>query len=757
VSILHKWTFITFIIVSIAMLGMLGAALPSGAASGATRAAGPPVALTASAAPRLPAGAVRLGTLPAGTTLTVEVTLNIPDQAALTSFLNGVAEPGSPDYQQYLAPGQFGPEFGPSLAQVAAVENALRAAGLSPGAVAPDRLSIPVTATAAAIERAFAVTLDRYRLAGGHQAFANSAAPQIPAAVAPFVQGVIGLSDLYPEQHLDDFSAASPGSARAALSGPRATVENDGKLRPTANPGPQPCAAISDGLSGVTAYGLSAHYGLAQLYAVGDEGQRTRIAVVELEPNLTSDIAAYKQCYGIATKINYIKVDGGAGTGTGAGEAALDIETLAGLAPKATIDVYQAPNTGGGPGDGLYDILKKWADTDKDKVLSVSWGSCEAKVAPANVAAQEALFEQANAQGQTVFAAAGDNGSTGCSTDTTPNPRVSATSPASEPYVIAVGGTSLDDTSSGILEEVAWNDSNDLIGDGAGGGGVSALWCMPKYQHNTAIPGLINGHSVKDASSSCASKYRREVPDVSALADPDYGYAVYYDGSWVPIGGTSAATPLWAAIAALTDASPFCAAYAAKGAFLPQTLYAVAATYHRYIYTRGPQGLDDITSGNNDYTPSGYSGGLYPAAKGYDMATGLGSPMVGGLSGVYGGGHGEWLTFLTGLTQLMCHASATRAKTVHVSRVSPAAGRAGRATKVTIRGSGFLPIASADEAQLISSGGKVIAFLYPACSATVCTVTLPAESARTVQIKIFASSLWSSPLVKADRYTYKKA
>src|SRR6202034_3853419 len=120
-----------------------------------------------SAAPPLPAGTALLGAVSPGTTMAVTVTLAIPDQAALTTFLNGLADPASPYYQQFLAPGQFGPMFGPSLGQVAAVESALRAAGLSPGPVAADRLSIPVTASAAAIEHAFGVTLDRYRLAGG--------------------------------------------------------------------------------------------------------------------------------------------------------------------------------------------------------------------------------------------------------------------------------------------------------------------------------------------------------------------------------------------------------------------------------------------------------------------------------------------------------------------------------------------------------------------------------------------------------------
>jgi subtilase family serine protease len=246
------------------------------------------------------------------------------------------------------------------------------------------------------------------------------------------------------------------------------------------------------------------------------------------------------------------------------------------------------------------------------------------------------------------------------------------------------------------------------------------------------------------------------VPDISALGDPAYGYAVYAGGQWIQVGGTSAAAPVWASIAALTDASAFCSAYRSKGAFLPQTLYAVAGAYHRYIYASSPQGLNDITSGNNDYTPSGYTGGLYPATKGYDMATGLGAPMVSGLSGVYGSGHGLWYTFLTGLTQLLCHQSATTAKTVKVTSVSPNAGPAGKATKVVVHGSGFLPISSADEAQVIS-GGKVLATVAASCRATACTLTVPAEATRTIDIKIFASSLWSSPLTTRDRYRYVKA
>jgi subtilase family serine protease len=132
---------------------------PSRAAPAAPRSAAAPAALTGSAAPKPPAGAARLGPLSAGTVIHVDVSLKVRDQAALTAFLNGLSNRNSPFFHHFLRPGQFGPMFGPTLAQVAAVENALRSAGLSPGQVSANRLIIPVTSTAAAIDRAFGTQL----------------------------------------------------------------------------------------------------------------------------------------------------------------------------------------------------------------------------------------------------------------------------------------------------------------------------------------------------------------------------------------------------------------------------------------------------------------------------------------------------------------------------------------------------------------------------------------------------------------------
>jgi hypothetical protein len=727
----------TVIAVFAGLGGVLAAATPAqaaGAAAAAPGAAPPSVVLTASAAPRPPSGATKVGPLAAASTVRLDVTLKGRGRGALTAFLAGLSDRGSPLFHQFLLPGQFGPRFGATLAQVTAVQDALKAAGLSPGPVSADRLSIPVTATAGAVDRALGASLARYRMPGGRIAYANAAAPRLAASVAPLVAGVVGLNDLYPQQTL---ASPLPGPAAKAAARPPATPGTAGQ---------HPCTTAQDTASlygALTASQLAAHYGLTPLYSQGDLGQGTRVALVEFEPNLTSDITAYKSCYGVTAPVSYLHVDGGAGTGAGSGEAALDIETAAGLAPDASVDVYQAPNTGA----GNYDDYQAIVNADTDKTISTSWGLCEDYVSLSDDEAMESLFEQANAQGQTVFAASGDSGSTEClQSGGADAGAVNAQTPSSLPYVDGVGGTSLAGPS-----EVTWNQSATYAG--AGGGGISSVWCMPDYQYQTAIPGLVNADSQTNAACPLAEgRHLRQVPDISADADPYSGYVIDYDGGWTAIGGTSAAAPLWAAIAALTDASAFCADYGSGApGILPEGLYGMVAGDHSYIYPGSSQevaeALADVTSGNDDYTPSGYTGGRYPAGPGYDEATGLGVPRVSGLDGSL-----KPSTFYPGLTALMCKAYSTRLTSTAVTSITPRLGRAGHAVTVTVHGSGFLPIAGADMAFIGSA--RVAA---SCTSTTVCHVTLPALSARTVDVKVSAEDYAASPAVKGDHFQYVAA
>jgi YVTN family beta-propeller protein len=190
---------------------------------------------------------------------------------------------------------------------------------------------------------------------------------------------------------------------------------------------------------------------------------------------------------------------------------------------------------------------------------------------------------------------------------------LSVEDPSGQPFVTAVGGTDLTKLGPAPTESV-WDEP--LVGAGAGTGGISADWTMPSYQRG---PGVI---STLSSGAPCRAKSGhdcRELPDVSASADPEHGYVIVYQGEWTSVGGTSAATPLWAALIALTDVQ---SGKLHRVGFINPALYRLLA--------RGKGVVNDITSGNDDYTTT--NNGLYPTTKHYDMATGLGSPIAGKLA-----------------------------------------------------------------------------------------------------------------------------
>jgi kumamolisin len=545
-------------------------------------------------APIVPATATALGALAPATTLHVTVTLLPSHPAALASYADAVATPGSGVYHRYLTPAGFTARFAPTTSQVTAVAAELRADGLHPAAAAADRLAIRVTGTAGELARTFDTSFVRYRLASGRVAYANTTAPLLSGAAAGLVQGVIGL-DSITLPHREGVTLARPG--RSTSSAPH-----------VATGGPQPCsAAKSAGTNNdsYTADQISSAYSFSSLYGAGDLGAGQTVALYELEPDLTSDISAYQSCYGTSASVTYTKVDGGSGSGAGQGEAALDIEDVIGLAPKVSVLVYQGPNSN----SGAYDTYNSIISADTAKVVSTSWGECESQEGSSAASAENTLFEEAATQGQTIAAAAGDDGSEDCGTNA-----LAVDDPASQPYVTGVGGTTLSSLGPPPTEKV-WNDASE--GTGAGGGGISTLWKMPTFQSGApASLDVINSRSSGTQCGAASGTYCREVPDVTADADPYTGYVVYYDGSWTGIGGTSAAAPLWAAFVALTNASSSCGG--TDIGYADPDLYAVAGG------SGYSSDFHDITSGNNDYT--GTHSGTFPAGSGYDMASGLGSP-----------------------------------------------------------------------------------------------------------------------------------
>ena len=595
---------------------------------------------------------VRIGTapvLPPGTTLLagvasvqgmrLVVALAPRDPAALKSYATSVSQPGSPNYRQFLTPSEFRARFAPLRSTLVRVEAQLRRSGLQVGSLTANGLAVHVRATSGAVEHAFHLSLVRVRLRSGRDAVYNAQAPAVPASVAPAIQAVIGLSSVAVMQRLEiSRSAALAAGAR----GPRARPAADARV---ATGGPQPCLTatqVAPGQGAYTANQIASAYGFSGIYASGDLGQGVTVGVYELEPNAPSDIAAYQHCYRTHTQVSYVKVDGGAGKGVGQGEAALDIEQLIGLAPDARLVVYQGPNNNAdSPGTGPYDTLAAMVTQDRVQVISNSWGECEATEGSADAAAENTLLEEAATQGQTFVSAAGDSGSEDCWTPPpggNTNNALAVDDPASQPFAVAVGGTTLSQIGPPPTETV-WNNDNPSINyaqfgvqPGAGGGGVSSLWPMPQYQ-SASPPGLgvINTNSSNTPCGLPAGSYCREVPDVSANADPMTGYLDYWNGNgtsprgesgWQGTGGTSGAAPVWAALFALADASRACRGTLVG--FADPALYALAGQSQTTYF-------NDITTGNNDFTPTGNTSGLYPAGPGYSMAAGLGTPKAAAL------------------------------------------------------------------------------------------------------------------------------
>lgn len=570
--------------------------------------------------PAVPIGARFMGMVPAARLLHVTVALRPHDPAALAAYARAVATPGSPSYRRYLTPAQFARRFGATPAQISAVRRALRARGLAPGAVSRGALSIAVMASAARLERAFDVSLTRMALRDGRMTIRASAAPALPASLASTVQSVVGLNTM---------AAPRPLLARAR---PGASSPQTHSRTHVVTGGPQPCGAASAAAPGQQAYTadqIASAYGFSGLYSAGDNGAGITVAVYELEPDDPSDVAAYQSCYGTHATVSNVAVDGGAGIGPGSGEAALDIENLIGLAPNVNVLVYEGPNSNSGaPGAGPYDTFSTIINQNRARVVTVSWGQCEAGLGQTDASAENTLFEQATIQGQSIVAASGDSGAEDCDAGgAVPQTRAAVDDPSSQPFVTGVGGTTLSSLGPRPTESV-WNSGGTVLSGmlqpGASGGGISALWPMPSPQLNAAA--ALDVRTGQAAGSACGhpGSFCREVPDVAADGDPATGYLIYWNGrgevtgepaGWQGIGGTSGASPLWAALLALTDGSRACSG-APVGYANPALYEAAGAAY--------AEDFNDVTTGNNDFT--GTNGGRFAAGPGYDPVTGLGTP-----------------------------------------------------------------------------------------------------------------------------------
>ena len=567
--------------------------------------------------------AQQTGDMPAQTKMSVTFALRSRDQAGLQNFARDVSTPRTAVYHHHLTSAQFALTFGPDPATLNRLEAFVQNAGLHVDRSWSGGMYVQVSGTTQAIENALHTHIGMFRSAQGQAFFANTGAITLPQVIAPAVAGVTGLDNVAKQHKHTTPPRPVPHTPQ---NGPKTT-----SCPPTT------------GTSALTPIQLATAYNFPTNLP-NPNGTGERIAMVEFDGYSKADVAVYTNCYvpavNVASVVSDRLVDLPAPLvpADGAIEDELDIEVALGMAPGLSkVDVYQAPNSN----QGAIDMLASIASDDVDGTISDSWGQCETDAGTNLAASEEGAFLQMAAQGQGVYVASGDNGAYDCSADGSPQPNyaLAIDDPSSNPYVTAVGGTNLTQLAQGAsyISETVWNASAN-----GGGGGISQIWSAPTWQ--------ITAHATQTSGGVTDPNHMRVSPDVSANADPNTGYAVYctvgasctsIGNSWLDVGGTSASTPLWAALAAIANQ----VAGTRVGLITPAlySLYSAdvtnnsasgitsnGTTYYDYAAqvngatapNAGAIVLNDITVGNNTF--SGQATG-FSAQKGYDAGSGLGS------------------------------------------------------------------------------------------------------------------------------------
>ncbi|MEU9043146.1 MULTISPECIES: S53 family peptidase [unclassified Kitasatospora] len=555
--------------------------------------------------PTAPGNATKTAAPADDTPVQLSVHLKSRNEAGANALAAAVSDQASPQYHHFLQTGEFAQRFGADPATVAKVSQALKAQGLKPGALAADGLTIPVATTVAEAKKSFDVDLAGYATPDGRTGFLNTAAPAVRSDVAGAITGVVGLNTLA-QAHSSHVIGAT-GQGGAGLAHPAATPAATGGYPAMCTGAASQFPGKTDGKDYFSPSALASAYGLN---GMTDGGFGTTVAVFALEDYSDAGLSTFQSCYGTNASVQRVKVNSGyqaPPTNNGVGvETALDIDTVIGLAPRANVLVYQGPDASRATQVDIQNTYRQIVSDNHAQVVTTSWGVCDQVMSGSDLSAERDIFLQAALQGQTVVAASGDDGSSGCNYLANAGAPASVTNllstsdPASQPLVTGVGGTTLS-SNGGAVSESVWNHNG-----GASGGGVSRWALSTSYQAGYYGPGYTN-RCQGAAGTTC-----RQVPDVAANADPSTGYVVATGaGSWMIIGGTSGSAPLWAAITAHQN-NPGCSG---RVGFIAPAFYWAAKN--------GINALRDVTSGNNDI---GIQGGLYWAGQGYDMATGLGTP-----------------------------------------------------------------------------------------------------------------------------------
>ena len=512
----------------------------------------------------------------------------LPDaqqQQDLDEFVQSQYEPESANYHQWISPEQYAESFGVAEDDIAQIAAWLIGHGFQIEEVTAGHRAIIFSGNAGEVEQAFHTEIHGYLVEGAIH-HANAQDPEIPAALAQVVGGVVSLHDFR--------SAAMHSLVR--------------KPSPEFSNGAAHYLAPAD---------FATVYDLNPVYQMGINGSGQSVAIVARSNIELSDVTRFRSYFGLPANNPQIIVNGtdpGILSSDEETEADLDVEWSGAVARNAAIKLVISKSTN--TTDGIDLSAEYIVDHNLAPVMSASFAMCEAWLGSSANAFFNSLWEQAAAEGITVFVSSGDTGAAGCDspTDSRAMYGLGVNGLCSTPYSVCVGGTQFNDVAnpslywspanaSGTQEsavsyipEIVWNESGPSLGLWASGSGASAIYAKPAWQSGTGVP----------------ADGMRDVPDVALTAAAHDGYLIFESGALYAVGGTSAAAPSFAGLMALVAQSTATRQGNADNVFYPlanKQRSGGAAVFH------------DITVGNNSVP--GQTG--FNATAGYDKATGIGS------------------------------------------------------------------------------------------------------------------------------------
>ncbi|MGB7023968.1 MAG: Ig-like domain repeat protein, partial [Candidatus Acidiferrales bacterium] len=530
------------------------------------------------------------------------LTRSTDQEAALQTLLQEQQDQSSPSFHKWLTPGEFGQQFGPSGQDVQTVATWLAAHGFQVTSVSNGRNVIEFSGTAAQVQEAFHTTIHSYVVNGG-QYWANDSDPQIPRALAAVVVGVDSLDSFprKPMHRLGSMFTKPAQSAQASGMKPLLTYQC----------GNNPNTGAPLYCNSVTPYDFATIYNVLPLWNASPpiDGNGQAIAIVGRSNINVQDVTNFRSIFGLPPNPPQIILDvpdPGIVQGDET-EADLDVEWSGAVARSATIQLVVSQSTETTDGVDLSALYI--VDNNVAPLMSESFLGCELDLGTAGNQFYKNLWEQAAAQGISVFVSAGDQGSAGCDffQGNPPQPARSGLQVnglASTPYNVAVGGTDFNDFSNpllywnttnnpatqesakGYIPETTWNDTcTNAVFASVGFSTNQETNCNnPQLSGTVRAIGGSGGKSncttpASSTASSCAGGYakppwqtgagvpgdgKRDLPDVSLFAGAGFignSYAICEadlqgpcnSSNFVNIGGTSASSPAFAGLLALVD------------------------------------------------------------------------------------------------------------------------------------------------------------------------------------------------------------